>query len=356
MNIVFDNIIFSLQRSGGISVVWEELLKRVIREKDISTLFIEYNNHNINRNSLDLNEEHILPKGSGLVRLKRYFNPKYEMNGKHIFHSSYYRTSPRKDAVNITTVHDFTYEYYYKGWRKSLHCFQKYNAIRNSDYIICISDNTKKDLLKFVPDVDESKIRVIYNGVSGQYRVIESPDRRLLPFEARSFVLFVGSREPYKNFNLTVEAIACTDLNLVVVGGKLTEKEEQFLTQKLGTHRYKGLSHITNEDLNLLYNAAHSLLYPSSYEGFGIPVIEAQKAGCPVIAYRASSIPEVIGNSPLLMEELTPAAILESLEVLSDSIKREEIVTNGFANSERFTWDNMYKQTLGLYRESFLHS
>ena len=105
-----------------------------------------------------------------MLRYKRYLPVTCKnVNESFIFHSSYFRISSNPNAINITTVHDFTYEYFYHGLHKWIHCWQKYYAIRKSKYVVCISENTKKDLLNFLPDVDEKKIHVIYNGVSDDY-------------------------------------------------------------------------------------------------------------------------------------------------------------------------------------------
>ncbi len=353
--IVFDNIIFSLQRTGGISVVWFELLSRFLRDRPQEGRFLEYAGAclNIFRKQLAIDERQLVRKRSALLFLRRYFNPGYQSGAPFIFHSSYYRTCRNKKAVNVTTVHDFTYEYYCSGLTKFVHCRQKYRAIRHSDYIICISENTRKDLLKFCPGIDDKKIRVIYNGVSGAYRVLKDkvPENCKLPFPANTYVLFVGDRSAYKNFGLTVEAVAESSLNLVIVGSELTRAEHEMLGKHLDACRYHSTGRISNELLNVLYNNAYCLLYPSAYEGFGIPVLEAQRAGCPVIAYNGSSIPEIIGETPLLLSELSVCAIGKALQILQDPDSRAEIVRNGLENVKRFDWKHTYEQTMSLYKE-----
>ncbi len=354
MKILFDNIIFSLQKTGGISVVWEEILKRVNNISGLETLFLEYNNDNLNRKSLVINSRNILRTNSTLLKIKRYFNPTYKMNEKHIFHSSYYRTSKNKNAINITTVHDFTYEYFNHGIRKFIHCWQKHRAIRKSDYIICVSSNTKSDLLKFIPDVDKKKIRVIYNGVSNDYYQLDNGKLlNNMPFEPYTYILFVGERKGYKNFELSVNAIAKTNHKLIIVGKELLEKELDLLESTLGKERYNYVGRIPNNELNILYNRAFCLLYPSSYEGFGIPVIEAQRAGCPVIAYNNSSIKEVIGNTPLLIDKLDIDSILQKLTILNNEDIRSVIVKTGIENSKKYSWENMFIDVLNLYNEAW---
>lgn len=353
IRILLDNIVFSLQRSGGVSVVWSELLKR-LQFNNVNFECIEYNSiDNINRNQLNIASQNIRVRKKSFLKITRYFSPKTSCKEFFIFHSSYYRTCNKFNAINITTVHDFTYEYYYTGLKKEIHLWQKYRAISKSDYIICISENTKRDLLKFLPGVDTTKIRVIYNGVSDDYFPIKEKTTIKLPFEPEMYVLFIGSREKYKNFELAVKAVAYNKFKLIIVGAPLSKQELSFLCNELGQDNFSEMGRVSNETLNHLYNAAIALLYPSEYEGFGIPVLEAQKAGCPVIAYNASSIPEVIGDTPLLLNTLSIESITECLDKLKIEKDRETIVSNGIENAKRFTWDRMYEQVIALYEEAW---
>ena len=351
--IFFDNIIFSLQKSGGISVVWSELLKR-LQLNNVSFKCIEYDSiSNINRNQLNIASEKIQIRKKSFLSITRYLSPRIHYKYPFIFHSSYYRICSNSKAINITTVHDFTYEYYYTGLKKQVHLWQKYSAISKSDYIICISENTKRDLLKFLPNIDVTKIRVIYNGVSDDYFFIKERGILKLPFDLETYVLFVGSREKYKNFELTVKSVAHNKLKLVIVGAPLRPEELELLYKELGQSNFIEMGRVSNEELNHLYNGAIALLYPSEYEGFGIPVLEAQKAGCPVIAYNASSIPEIIGDTPLLIDTLSVGSVTKCFDTLKVKEQREEIVCKGSENAKRFTWDSMYQQVIELYKEAW---
>lgn len=356
MKIITDNIIFSLQKHGGISVVWHEFLKRLINDKKD---FVCINTSN-DANPLSLNDE-IRPENKEYVHSGRYLNmvrycaSHIRKNYRYIFHSSYYRFCKDRNAINITTVHDFTYELYNKGLRKWIHSWQKRRAIRHSDYIICISENTKKDLLKFCPFVKEENVRVIYNGVSEDYFVTDEGCGNIIPYGKNEYVLFVGSRASYKNFGLTVEAVSKTGLNLVVVGAKLNEKEKAFAEMTLkDDKRLFCTGFIDNRSLNVLYNNAFALLYPSEYEGFGIPVLESQKAGCPVIAYNGSSIPEIIGDKTLLIDNIESGIeIIEKLKLIENPEIRNGIIERGIENANRYSWDKMYKEIMSLYESAW---
>jgi len=153
---------------------------------------------------------------------------------------------------------------------------------------------------------------------------------------------------------MAVMACKISRIPIIIVGGILTTKENQFLISNLGQNNFKLLNCINNDLLNLIYNHAFCLLYPSFYEGFGIPIIEAQRSGCPVISTNFSSIPEVAGKGAILLNNVNEYHIAEML----NQIKRDSsIVSNlrkeGFKNAQRFSWDKCYQQTKLVYQEVY---
>jgi mannosyltransferase len=353
MKLFLDNIIFSIQKGGGISVVWQENLKRLIKDNDLNYTCLEYENKNIFRKKIRIPEDRLLYKKPRIsLQIERYLNPKVNSNDKLVFHSSYYRYVKAPNIKNITTVHDFTYEHYRKGLPKLIHHKQKYKAIHNSDTIICISEHTKLDLIKFCPKISEEKIKVVYNGVDTEYRVLDS-EIDFIPYEKGEYLLYVGDRKSsHKNFKLAVEASVKVNLPLVIVGRSLDKSEEIYLNTLLFNSFFL-LTDISNEILNIVYNNAFCFLYPSSYEGFGIPLLEAQNAGCPIISSNESSIPEIAGNGAILINNIDSFKIAEAINFMKKvENKRSSLINLGLENSKRFSWDKCFSQTKKIYEES----
>ena len=352
MKIVLDNIIFCLQKAGGISVYWSELVSR-LNNREYSYFFHSKNN-NIFGSSLKFKntDYEIFP-----AKLLRYVPFTKRLPSKSIFHSSYYRISLQKDVANVTTVHDFTYEYFKSGLPRIVHSMQKSLAIKKSDGIICVSENTKNDLLDLYPEIDQKLITVIYNGVSEDfYPDIKTSDslEKLFPdLVNKKYLLFIGDRSAYKNFNVVVEVLkGLKDFYLVIVGGgRFNSKELSFISSiEAKVYHFQGLH---SSRLNVLYNNAFCLVYPSSYEGFGIPVLEAMRAGCPVISTKFSSLPEVAGEAGLLIDSIDADKIIEKLAELEDEDFRNKIIEKGWVQSANFSWDKCFNETFCFYQEVF---
>lgn len=347
MKIIFDNIIFSLQTTGGISVVWENMLKNFSRQANIS--YIEYSGaqNNLSRKTLQLPLDDIISKSLN-PKLAEFQSPKvaYYGDDNFIFQSSYFRTCKHPKAINVTTVHDFIYEQWKPTLKQKMRIFLNYRAIRKSDAVVCISENTKRDLLKYIPDLDISKISVIYNGVSEDYHCLNS-----IPYpEFKNHVLFVGGRQVYKNFGYTVESLSRSKYHLLICGKPLSD-DEKYLLEIYLPNKYSCITFPSNEELNKIYNSVYALVYPSSYEGFGIPILEAQRAKCPVIAFNSSSVPEVAGDGAILLNNLTSYALINALDRLNDKSFRFDLIEKGFINSQRFSWVKMTNDYLKLYQK-----
>lgn len=349
LNVVYDNVVFSLQKSGGISVYWAEITKRVLKNSSVMLKILEYPGaeNNIFRKSIRFAEHQVTVMNAfPSIKILRYINPRIKTNGNIIFHSSYYRTAKGQSITNIVTVHDFTYEKEKNNIVGQIHIFQKKNALKNADIIICISENTKKDMLALYPSLIKKKIQVIHNGFNSNDYYYDNNT------SVEDTALFVGARGGYKNFDKAVAVVSETNaISLTIVGAPLEPHEKLLLDKKL-PNRYQVFTHVSNQELNKIYNKSICLLYLSEYEGFGIPILEAMSAGCPVIALKKSSIPEVAGDAGILFANFDRALIKEAIEMLRDNEKlRLEQIELGLKNAKKFSWDKCYEEVLTLYKE-----
>lgn len=329
MYAIYDDIINDLQSKGGVSVYWYNLKSNLQNKFETES----YNGSNLIR---DRN----LP-----LLIHRYLNFNSKKESKHIFHSSYYRVSKNKNAINVVTVFDFVYEHYSSGLKKFIHQTQKRRAIFNASKIICISENTKNDLLKLYPKIDKNKISVIYLGVSEEFYRVEEINN---DSNTSKDLIFVGQRNGYKNFQIVIEVIEKKkEFKLVLVGGGPLSKDEK---NKLKNINYKHHQNISNTELNVLYNNSFALIYPSLYEGFGLPILESLKAGCPVICNDGSSTEE-IGDKYVLKGEMKTEFIIDSLEKLMNMKYRQKLIFEGINYASTFTWEKTAKETLDLYSQ-----
>ncbi|WP_394676761.1 glycosyltransferase family 4 protein [uncultured Sphingobacterium sp.] len=354
MNVIYDNIVYNLQKIGGISIYWYELTRRLLEEKGVDLKFIEteMGSKNICRDQLDLSKNAVTILKRIHLQSERFRSVPLDLVlsdflDHTIFHSSYFRFPSRKDRKHvktITTVHDFTHDYFFGGARVYLHNRLKNKAIEYSDAIICVSEHTKEDLLKFHPSIEPTKVHVIYNGVSDDFSILPSANHS----PTDRYLLFVGSRAKYKNFDYALKLVKeCTDLSLYIVGSPFTKKEAEILNKHLKPDRYKLFVNVSNSVLNELYNNAFAFIYPSSYEGFGIPLLEAMRAGCVPISLNSSSIPEVMGRAGILLNTLDIDEGLAALKTVEQN--KQDLQKKGLERASHFSWDTTFNNTLTLY-------
>lgn len=350
MRIHYDNIVFSLQRAGGISTYWSELISRLLRDH-VEVTFEEFRHNNIVRNTLSIDKHQVNLSENKYLLFERFKPVQFSRHDDpFIFHSSYNRIIRHPNALQVTTVHDFVHEQFYKGIRRSLHLMQKGRALKAANQIITVSEHTKRDLMKYHPGIPEDRIKVIYNGVSTDFYPLDRIRKQELPeANCRPYLIYIGSREHYKNFKFTISLLKnIPDFDLYIIGSTLLKTEINELTQKI-PGRWKHFDHISNQRLNELYNMAYALIYPSFYEGFGIPLLEAMKAGTPFLALNNSAIPEVAGKAGILLEQPDITLFKEALENLAGN--REHLIQQGFMQAEKFSWEKCYQETTSVYQE-----
>ncbi len=365
MKIVFDYQTFALQQYGGISRYYvslaKELIKKEVDLKIFSPIYVNKYLEELDKNNISGYGPIKIPPKATKVLLKinsLLYNKKLISNKPDVVHQTYFYDN-NFTAPTVLTIYDMIHEIFFYE-KKNIHSKssiieQKKRAILKADRIICISESTKNDLLNYVP-VSEDKIEVIYLGVEKFSEQIFEYDN--FRFE-KPFILFVGKRDGYKNFKLLLESYSASsklskDFNLIAFGGgEFSGAEKKLISDlKMG---YNQVINIQGDDviLSYLYTHAKAFVYPSLYEGFGLPPLEAMTKGCPVIVSNSSSIPEVVGNAGVYFDPKSLDSIMEAIEsvIYSDS-KISQLVRLGNDRIKEFSWERCASKTLETYKST----
>jgi len=334
-DIVFDGNILGLQRFGGVSAYLARIASGVFASGHSVklthprlSLYAGPCRDELSR--IPVSSVDLLP-----ARVAQYCRTS-GLQTNSIFHSAYYRRPARPVSHYVVTVHDFTYERYRKGMARLLHGRLKRQAIEAADSVICISEATRMDVLNFLPSVDKKKLVVIPHGIDQN---LFFPDfSNPLP-EMNRTVLFVGQRSWYKRFDLAVDAlVGLPELRLGIVGPALGSDEKLNLEEKL-SNRWTHFGAVSVDQLRRLYSTAYAFIFPSDYEGFGLPMLEAMACGCPIVAARRGALPEVGGDAARYAESQSPDAYIEQLIELSGAAYRAELPGKYEAIVSSMTWE-----------------
>ena len=358
--VLFDHQTFTLQRYGGLSRYFNDLHNGLNKlpgvQSEIATLYSE--NEYINDADLVLNKSLGKKLFTGhFARMyrwnKRYCRLKIRMGNFDVLHPTYYDPYFIEYLKKpfVITIPDMIYELLPHQFGDSVKIIaQKKMVMEHANAIVAISNHTKQDIIKFYPQF-EDKIAVI--PLSSDFTGM--PDA--VPNTIGRFILFVGERKIYKNFDAFVKAIAPllnedNELKLVCTGGgKFTVEEEQLLTSLHIANQCMQINAV-EEELKQLYAQAQVFVFPSYQEGFGIPLLEAFHAGCPVAAANASCFPEIGGDAPAYFDPHNADSMYETIKhVLTDDTLRNELIRKGKQQVKLFSSEKVVERSLALYNK-----
>lgn len=380
MKLLFDHQVFQMQCYGGISKYFSELRKHLAQynitveialRKGINKYYENPNHEKFYTYSSFLKGSEFMGKGQtyllfqwlNLVKDLYKENQKYALefirNGDFdVFHPTYYDDYflPYLNKPFVVTVHDLIHEKFPEYFNNSDEIIAKKSIlIKNSEIVVAVSENTKKDLIDYY-NVSENKIRVVYHGVD--FAPIASNSVFLTKNFGR-YIVYIGSREGYKNFSILPPAFkefhdAGLIDTLICVGGGVFSTEERSLFKKLNIEEKVIRVSISDFEIKKLLQNAIALVITSVYEGFGLTVLEAFASQCPVILGRNSSLSEVAGEHGIYYDSSNPSSLFQKIRELINS---KDDGFNSLKNIERhlkkFSWKKTALQTSIIYNEVF---
>jgi glycosyltransferase involved in cell wall biosynthesis len=288
-----------------------------------------------------------------------------QKEGVDLLHALAFVTPLLSPCPSVITIYDLSFILYPESFKGSKHfylsLFTRLSA-RRARRIIAISQSTKRDVVRLL-GVSPEKVEVVYCGIDEAFRPLA--EDRVVAFRSKRglperFILFVGTIEPRKNVTRLIEAFAdlrfaICDLRLVIGGAKGWFYEDVFArVEELGlTGKVMFPGYIPVSELPLWYNAAELFVYPSLYEGFGLPLLEAMACGTPVITANTSSLPEVVSQAGLTVDPLDVEALEETMRrVLGNEALRQEMREQGLQRAQGFSWTKTAQETVQVYHRA----
>ncbi|MEH1842475.1 MAG: glycosyltransferase family 1 protein [Nostoc sp.] len=282
-----------------------------------------------------------------------------------IIHGTDHVVYPCAKSLKVMTIHDLTYIKYpnFVNWIVRSYTDRIRQCLKWTDLIITVSESSKKDIIEYLK-VEPEKIYVTplasrYNPNYLSAENILNIKKQVEHDFSQPYLLFVSTIEPRKNINAVILAFNFLktkykiEHQLVLIGKKGWKYEPIFMAIE-NSHWKNQIHHfdyLSDELVALFYSRADVFVYPSHYEGFGLPILEAMMLGTPVVTSNTSSIPEVTGDAAILIDPNDPIQLAEAiLKVISDSQLRQDLIEKGKARAKLFSWERTAKETLKAYR------
>jgi glycosyltransferase involved in cell wall biosynthesis len=361
VNVLYDHQIFQAQKHGGISRYFYEIISRVAHTPDVSaSLFQGFHISDYcfekQRSQFESYFGVCRPRIPATGKVfsavnQSLFRTFVARNAPDVYHATYYEDPvPALRAKRVVTVHDMIHEIFPENFPRDRTAEHKRIAVQKADQIIAVSESTKRDLIRILGTPPE-KIRVIYHGNS-----LRSPGGEDVPVTG-PYVLFVGSRSIYKNFDRLLQAFARSermkkDFQLVCFGGPPFRSQESQRIEELRLHGRVVQRFGSDTALAALYKHALFFIFPSLYEGFGLPILEAMFYGCPVLSSKTSSLPEVAGDAARFFNPEIVECITEAMEDITyNSEKRAALAERGPKQEAKFSWDRCAQETAATYKD-----
>ena len=356
MKVFFDYTIFTIQRFGGISKYITSLAENFSKEIDPSIISLFYKNNYLKNSNLSGKLFFYNKVGSLVKYINKanniYFNYHLKNKKPDIVHLTYFDKEKLSStrAKRVITEYDLIKEKFYAENYKDF-INKKKELFERVDQIICISNNTKKDLQENY-SIDPSKISVTHLAVN------KDKSFRDKSLNIRPFILYVGSRERYKNFINAIKAYAISsklmsDFDFVCFGGGNFSKKEHELFRNLSIDKNR-LHYFDGDelDLNYFYHKARIFIFPSLYEGFGLPLLEAMNMECPVICSNTSCFSEITNNAALLFDPKNIESLKYELEkLIYDDQLLLDLKKKGNNNLKNYSWKKCANETEQLYKK-----
>lgn len=367
MKVSFDYQIFYLQKYGGVSRyftrIFDFLEKNGLGINIIAPFYVNNYLKELNSNNIHGFWINKIPFKSGrFLSIGNQISSKFLANRleTNLVHETYYAAKPtlnKNCKARVLTVYDMIHEKFADDFKHDrLTSVNKRIAVNRADHIICISQHTKNDLCEIF-NVNPEKVSVTHLALDkNNYLETNTPKNSEKPY-----LLYVGSRWGYKNFKSLLESVSLdkhlrAEFDIIAFGGGLFTKNEKELIKSLGFAN-NSVRQIDGGDslLNFFYNNAAAFVYPSIYEGFGLPPLEAMALNCPVICSNTSSIPEVVGSAGQYFDPLKIDSQIEAIrKVVFDSLNRCTLVEEGKKRILNFSWDKCASETKDIYNKVLL--